>query len=105
MEVFDKMVVRKIEVQDVGVKDGEAIILESSRVQLAEATSSGSDAQIEGLPSSPMMDESMGISVSLQETEEVTKALHPLSVTLPLVTKATTVVDAITSTAFSVSLQ
>ncbi|KAK8578967.1 hypothetical protein V6N12_069305 [Hibiscus sabdariffa] len=33
MEVFDKIVVRKIEVQDVDVKDGEAIILESSSVR------------------------------------------------------------------------
>ncbi|KAK9033911.1 hypothetical protein V6N11_050092 [Hibiscus sabdariffa] len=64
LEVFDKMVVRKIEVQNVCVKDGEAIILESSRVLLAGAISSGSDDQIEGLPT-PMKDEPMGISVSL----------------------------------------
>ncbi|KAL4355360.1 hypothetical protein GQ457_06G019450 [Hibiscus cannabinus] len=92
LEEFDKMTVRKIKVQNVGVKDGEAIILESSRVSLAGATSSGSDDQIEGL-TAPVKDESIGISVSLQETEEVTKALHSLSVTLPLVVKASTVVD------------
>ncbi|KAK9026412.1 hypothetical protein V6N11_039252 [Hibiscus sabdariffa] len=92
LEVFDKMVVRKIEVQNIGVKDGEAIILESSRVPLAGAISSGSDNQIEGLLAL-MKDEPMGISVSLQETEEVTKALRPLSVTLLLVAKASTVFD------------
>ncbi|KAK8492115.1 hypothetical protein V6N12_065866 [Hibiscus sabdariffa] len=97
------MVVRKIEVQDVDVKDGEAIILESSSVSLAGATSSSSDDQIEGLPA-PIKDESMDISVSLHETEEVTKTLHHLSVTLPLVEKASTVVDAITSTAAKFSL-
>ncbi|KAK8511073.1 hypothetical protein V6N12_033355 [Hibiscus sabdariffa] len=51
-----------------------------------------------------MKDESMDISVSLHETEEITKTFHPLSVILPLVEKASTVVDAITSPAAKFSL-
>ncbi|KAK8539499.1 hypothetical protein V6N12_043124 [Hibiscus sabdariffa] len=73
LKVFDKMVVRKFEVQDVDVKDGETMILECSRVSLAEAISSDSDDQIEGLEA-PMKDESLESGVSLHETTKVTKA-------------------------------
>ncbi|KAK8578679.1 hypothetical protein V6N12_069025 [Hibiscus sabdariffa] len=76
------MAVRKIEVQDVDVKDSEAIILDSSRVPLATATSSCSDNQIEG-PPAPMKDESMEVNVDLHENDKVPKTLHPLPVILP----------------------
>ncbi|KAK9034582.1 hypothetical protein V6N11_050740 [Hibiscus sabdariffa] len=98
LKVFDKMAVRKTEVQNVDVKYGETMILECSRVPLVGAISSDSDDQTEG-PIAPMMEGSLESSVSLHDTAKVTKTSYPLSVTLPLVAKASTVVDVIASTA------
>ncbi|KAL4388623.1 hypothetical protein GQ457_09G020920 [Hibiscus cannabinus] len=98
LKVFDKMVVRKTEVQNVDVKDGEMMILECSRVPLVGAISSNSDDQTEDLIA-PMKDGSLESSVSLHDTVKVTKTFYPLSVALPLVAKASTVVDVIASTA------
>ncbi|KAK9026291.1 hypothetical protein V6N11_039132 [Hibiscus sabdariffa] len=97
------MVVRKIEVQNVDVKDDETMILECSRVPLVGAISSDSEDQTEGLIA-PMKDGSLKSSVSLHDTVKVTKTLYPLSVALPLVAKASTVVDVIASTAAKFTL-
>ncbi|KAK8495651.1 hypothetical protein V6N12_063972 [Hibiscus sabdariffa] len=51
-----------------------------------------------------MKDESLESSVSLHDTAKVTKAFYPLPVALPLVAKASTVVDVIASTAAKFSL-
>ncbi|KAK8979255.1 hypothetical protein V6N11_000407 [Hibiscus sabdariffa] len=103
LKVFDKMAMRKTEVQNVDVKDGEIMILECSRVPLARAISSDSDDQTEG-PIAPMKEGSLESSVSLHDTAKVTKTFYPLSVTLPLVAKASTVVDVIASTAAKFTL-
>ncbi|KAK8485530.1 hypothetical protein V6N11_026906 [Hibiscus sabdariffa] len=97
------MAVRKTEVQNIDVKDGETMILESSRVPLAGAISLDSDDQTEGLIA-PMKEGSLESSVSLHDTAKVTKTFYPLSVTLPLVAKASTVVDVIASTAAKFTL-
>ncbi|KAK8509557.1 hypothetical protein V6N12_001647 [Hibiscus sabdariffa] len=79
------------------------MILECSRVPFAGAISSDSDDQTEGLIA-PMKDGSLESSVSLHDTVKVTKTFYPLSVALPLVAKASTVVDVIASTAAKFTL-
>ncbi|KAK8562640.1 hypothetical protein V6N12_010713 [Hibiscus sabdariffa] len=89
-------------VQDVNVKDSEAIILDSSRVPFAIATSSCSDDQIEG-PPAPMKDESMEVNINLHENDKVSKTLHSLPVILPSIAKVATD-DAIASKAAKFTL-
>ncbi|KAK9031804.1 hypothetical protein V6N11_056092 [Hibiscus sabdariffa] len=96
VNVLDKMLARKVEVQDVDVKDDEAIMMKTSRVPTDMATSFGLDNPIEGLPTL-MMEEPIKIKVSLQRTGELIKAVPPLSLALPSMANASIVVGAVAS--------